>query len=784
MESCPPPSSSTEDYMMTRAFAFTAALMALLGATLCLAGLYRLIRGWFTPFSAVGVLLRSTFVLFLPLLSYMLSHVQGEGEEAKVLFVLLWMLLMELIRKKVETMVSSAQGSFSRAACRFRLMDHSDEVTRLVWIGYLIYTSINGRSTDQQQERSVLVMAMFAILWSLALAKLGHRVLNKWMAQGSLTAASNAHLIAGYMQYIIDIEEEKRKTGDGGSGATGASTDPMANCPYVVMGEEKLVFTKEERRRTVRQRRDSKVLTITTPHCGYGVGNFPSDQDEQSHVHLLFDLNKVKSLVTVEKLWHKVEEDRRLWFFFSSKAKAFVEHLHLLCLSFSLFKLLRRRFEHYPMVEVGSEMARRLMFQGLLNNPDRKPEDNALRAFRVLQLELVFLQNYYLAGLPVVMSAPWLFVINFLLSLLFVMIYLGTVLVVVLKYGQFGTHDELVDIGKYLIITLLVTVTLLAIEFTEFVTTYLLSSWFLVHLLCLDTATGTSRWNWLTKPIIYCFIAFRFAVFYALRFILNSLLRRPAKVKNIKIKQVSILKVCESTHELFAWALPAVTLTTEAKMEIVDGFNGRGKTAAEIILACHLATELLEMEHGNPKNKKHKQQKQAGERDPQSVAATLSKYCMYLVARAPELLPDDEIWVSERYEEVKTCLKEASRRRCGGACCGGARRRLCLEAAKQMKEGELKDPAAWAGVELFQQVCERDPSAAWKELADFWVKLIIYLAPSNDVEGHAKVLASSDCDLITCLWAFCTHTGIRREPAPKQVEQHGRGADEPRGDLV
>ncbi|CAO2147984.1 unnamed protein product [Urochloa humidicola] len=484
-------------HQMQQLMAFTVVLMTILGAALFIVGLLRLILGRYTPVPAVRVLLQSTFVLFLPLLSYVYSHSQGQDKEV-LLIMLLWMLLVELIRKKVQVMVKSADGSsFSRGICRFTLMDYSDEVARLVWIGYLIYTNLPNKGT--------LLAIMFVVLWSLGLVKLVQRALNTWLAQNSLATAKNAHLIAGYMQHVTQ-ECDRVHEGTNNDQEDDAATI-MSRCMYAVMGEEKLVLTKKERKKGDKFT-GSELRILNTP-AGYNVGNFP--EQRQTHCHLSNYLSKAKGLVTVGTIWDISSKDKVL---FSNER---IKHLQNVSLSFALFKLLRRRFEQYPMVEVGSTMARKLMLKGLLKLDNGNDSCNAERVFQVVQLELNFLENYYQAVVPV-------------------------------------------DMKDYL--------------------------------------------------------------------------------KKLPVPQ----QCCRVTH--------------------------------------------------------------------------------------------------------------ASRR--------------CAEYMMTMSVGEIEEPTTLLGVKVFNELKKQEEADVWNMLADFWVKLLIFVAPSDNVEGHAKAIATSGGELITYLWVFCSHAGISRQP----LEQH------------
>uniref|UniRef100_A0A0E0HY63 DUF4220 domain-containing protein n=1 Tax=Oryza nivara TaxID=4536 RepID=A0A0E0HY63_ORYNI len=765
---------------------FAVVVMAILAGVMSVVGVERLIRGRFTLFSTVRFLLRSSFLLSLPLLS---SMSRDPAHADSVLFVLLWMLLIELLSKKAFAMVRSSGGEFSRATAggRFRLTDHYGEVTNLAWIGWLIFQNTYYSKSLNNGGEGKTVVAMFAVLWSLVLTKLVQRVFNERKAQESLTAAGNTHLIAGYMQHVV----ENASSGD---------ADALARCKYVVMGEEKLVVHTANKKKMKKKRDgggDDNVVTITTHGCGYGVGRYPNHQSEQKHVNLLVDLAKSGEVVTIDEITNKIKVPDWCCCF---TGRRFTDHMHQLCFSFSLFKLLRRRFEHYPMVEAGTKTSKQLLLDKLL----AVEGGAAKKTFRVMRQELDFLDSYYDPGAPVAMSSPWLFIFNYFFSLVFVSTYLVAVIIVLLEMKNAQLSNNL---PLYFAISILLVATLIAVEFTELLTSYILSNWFMVHLLCLLAGDGGGLiWTWAFKPAIRLFIAGRYLLFYSFQCML-WLSCRGTNVDTIKIKQVSILRVCEPIHKLLSWS-PQVKLATDGETAIVkflekvvrDSVDDNkdlqcmlsglelkkgAETATQVILACHLATELLEMKHVVMVDKKAKKKKATRKmnRDERrdyrlhrGVATALSRYCMYLVARSPELLPDNERWVSDRYGDMKDFLKEASRRRC--CCCCPFRLWKCgcwRTVLMDMDADDVADPAAKAGVKLFRELDKADAaSAAWEGLFDFWTKMVVYIAPSNDVEGHASALAGNGGDLITYLWALCTHAGIIRDPSDDKSPEGGQ----------
>jgi hypothetical protein len=56
---------------------------------------------------------------------------------------------------------------------------------------------------------------------------------------------------------------------------------------------------------------------------------------------------------------------------------------------------------------------------------------------------------------------------------------------------------------------------------------------------------------------------------------------------------------------------------------------------------------------------------------------------------------------------------------------------------------------------------EEEAAATWRVLAGFWSEMILYVAPSENLDGHAEAIARGG-EMITLLWALLAHVGIVR----------------------
>uniref|UniRef100_A0A8R7P3F6 Uncharacterized protein n=1 Tax=Triticum urartu TaxID=4572 RepID=A0A8R7P3F6_TRIUA len=160
------------------------------------------------------------------------------------------------------------------------------------------------------------------------------------------------------------------------------------------------------------------------------------------------------------------------------------------------------------------------------------------------------------------------------------------------------------------------------------------------------------------------------------------------------------------------------------------------------MLMCHVATSILAMASS---------QRQLLS-DHEIVATHLSRYCAYLVAYSPKLLPDDAVWCKSLYTAVK---KDAERSLAGSGITISTSEmdygRLVELLSMRSKHHVLRD-----GVELGWRLAElpEGEEVAWKALAEFWSET----ASCDDMDEHAEAIARGG-ELITLLWALLYHVG-------------------------
>jgi hypothetical protein len=163
------------------------------------------------------------------------------------------------------------------------------------------------------------------------------------------------------------------------------------------------------------------------------------------------------------------------------------------------------------------------------------------------------------------------------------------------------------------------------------------------------------------------------------------------------------------------------------------------------------------------------------------VATTLSKYCAYLVAFSPELLPEDKNGTERVYMNMKKELKEEL-----GGCwwyhisLRRTRYKRLTEMGKwQQEAATVVQKGSQFGKALMEKAKEND-EPVWELLADLWTEIMVYVAPSGGElhdKAHKEALAKGG-GFITVLWALCTHTGITR-PALAPWEAARRAFQEP-----
>ncbi|KAL6658243.1 hypothetical protein ACP70R_003829 [Stipagrostis hirtigluma subsp. patula] len=676
---------------------------------------------------ALRLILWGVSAAYFPLMAYVLSYLTTNLWSLASnyqIWLLVSLMLIQFLKDKADMAAMAVAAVTTPAAGddeinNLKIRPSMESLISSFWVaGLVIYNTFRRKSAELE-----FVILVISPVWALGACRMVLRFVAFRWATGSFALGRNVQLIDGY---IAQLQEAGFFDGDEGH------LPP----PLIVTGEMK---------------RD-----VERGPSGYRLRNSALEE-------------KGGSLVTLDRVWS--ESDPLL-----------VPELKDLCLSFALFKCLRRRLAGCRLAEAGSSWAFRFVRDGLLGR-----EDDHERIFRVIANELTFTSDLYYSPLPVAsfgtLSATLHFFISFLipallcLLLLLILLLVGLIIFLqVLSNMDSGETD-----GKYYNLALLPSVLAVVTAWTEIS----------------DMVTGV-RSNWTKISIIGHYMRCRHR---CIRKIFSCLLRRkPQERRKDEIGQIQLLKpsFCCEQPSLQARKSTEAMVSVEVKAAVLSSFRSNGRqlsdgtaavrrrcqaflhdvtwaclggevaTTTDAILVWSIATSLFEIRCSS---------RRASSSTPATttaVAGCLSRYCAYLVAEAPELLPDDSDWAKHYYEEVKKDVQAASRRSSAvteagvyenliesfsGEGChevlrkGSRLGKQLVEEAERPREEE-GDAGAGAG----------DEDKVWELLAEFWSELLLFLAPSDNVKGHIQALQCG-IELITLLWALLLHAGITTRPA-------------------
>ncbi|KAF8687760.1 hypothetical protein HU200_042695 [Digitaria exilis] len=452
------------------------------------------------------------------------------------------------------------------------------------------------------------------------------------------------------------------------------------------------------------------------------------------------------------------------------------------CLSMALSKMLNRRFAGFNLSEADLDKTHNFVFEGLLVGD--KPHQ---RAFRVIEEELVFVHDMYYTrysylyqkGRYLALCLP--FIMSALCSWL-------TVSSLHVKHHD-GHYDSNISNRSLKSGTIFITAIVAILEAYQMYL-YMASGWFKVALIRSYVTTPFLQTSYCAEIIIrlllmlkvyrpwkaklgqYCFLenlGRKSKVMNCLHYATLSLVDKSMKGRknSVKLSENVTKAIIDSLIEsngLLTNGVASLEKNGVRDLSWACDATATDGAVSRTILVWHIATTLCE----------HKLDKKGREAEEVRTASTLSKYCMHLLAFAPNFLPDHSS-ISEsildqsidkggdQWQELDKVLEGST-----------DLESRCKELLKiDIGDDDVSEaPLVAQGVHLARQIGTQDSKLQGKILSDFWVEMMLYVSPSDDARAHLEVLARGG-EFITHLWALLTHAGVlKRSPAkPMDVVQ-------------
>uniref|UniRef100_A0ACD6AM63 Uncharacterized protein n=2 Tax=Avena sativa TaxID=4498 RepID=A0ACD6AM63_AVESA len=570
-------------------------------------------------------------------------------------------------------------------------------VQQVLQIFLVLWLMVNGSGGNKSYSATIWMFWAFCII--LSIRKFG--TLSKASKKGGL--AEHSKVIADYMMVEHQLGQDM------------VNPSTMEGYSYIFHGEEELAS-----------------LPLTAPE--YRIGSK--------------EVAGAKLFITIDSVWRWIDSH-------SFKYRETPKRFKQTTLSFTLFKLLKRRFCGYPLSEAGLDKTLHLVLHGLLSEKGRY-----VGAFRIIELELAFLYDFFYTKMEsgttnCVLSVP----------------VTSAVIVWNSISGAFSAHYHRSNLEQRVNGTDVIhwiTIVLLAIlvfKYTvmAFMVPTRLSSVDKMRRWIQDERqkprTKTVNWQvfkettWERKLGQYSLLRnFHYHPRNVLYFVSLGLIdakregQKPGK--KIKLSQRVIICVLSQLKENNGKLENGQSALARNQLGNQFSWACTLPTQIHTILVWHIATTILAGNEVSPE--------EVPLRDRQ-VAQNLSDYCAYLVAFVPDMLPGHGYDTRRIFDSV---VKESR----GFFDKSKTVSDICKELMKDSRN--VDDTILNTGAKLARQLRDEVTNEAlrWKVLAAFWGEFILFLAPSDNTDIHAEMLAAGG-EFMTHLWALLTHAGILERPS-------------------
>ncbi|GLJ21270.1 hypothetical protein SUGI_0390610 [Cryptomeria japonica] len=175
----------------------------------------------------------------------------------------------------------------------------------------------------------------------------------------------------------------------------------------------------------------------------------------------------------------------------------------------------------------------------------------------------------------------------------------------------------------------------------------------------------------------------------------------------------------------------------------------------EVILIWHIATTLCDRKRGKTEKKlpqkneteeKLAQQRELTEKNVK-WSITLSRYCAYLLMSRPHLLPLHPKMARIVYMQLVNQLLDK-------LTLGS----IIHKNPEYLLGSKKNDDLLGSGAKLAHQLLKKQEGDMWKLLAEYWGKLVIYMALYNKAIYHAECVAAGG-EFLSQVWVLLAHMG-------------------------